>query len=146
MTIIDGVSSPEWFDGIEEIPFDSIGVEEQNENESPRPDPVGFSLEDAEVVKNVFACSQCEGGLQIVPMDFTIESDNNERWFVVCPDCGNIETIGRISKTTVAIRNERGVFDYPRVIRALPDLWGHLIPTKEESRQRIEKNLKELGF
>lgn len=137
-TIQDGVSSPEWFDEIEEIPFDTI--DEEQETYTPRPEPVGFTLEDAEIVKSVYACSQCEGELQIIPIDFTLA--DQERWFVVCPDCGNIESIGRISKTTVAIRNERGIFDYHRVIRNLPDLWGHLIPTKEA----IAQTIRELGF
>lgn len=130
--------SAEWFKNIPEIPF---GDDMQEENERVRPDPLGFTLEDAEIVKSIFACSQCEGSLQIVP-NFA----DNERWFVICPDCGNIESIGRISKTTVAIRNEQGIFDYPRVIRNLPDLWGHLIPTKEVLKNTIEKNLRELGF
>lgn len=138
-SIVNGVSSPEWFDEIEEIPYESDD-DPQEENQKSLPEPIGFLLDDAEIVKSVFACSQCEGGLQIVPMEFSTAEE--PRWFVVCPDCGNIETIGRISKTTVAIRNERGIFDYPRVIRALPDLWGHLIPTKED----IEKIIHELGY
>ena len=138
-TIQNGISSPEWFEEIEEIPFDTLGEEEQ-ENSTPRPEPIGFTLDDAEIVKSVYACSQCEGELQIVPVDFALADE--ARWFVVCPDCGNIETIGRISKTTVAFRNERGIFDYPRVIRALPDLWGHLITTKEA----LNKMIHELGF
>ena len=97
----------------------------------------GFTLEDAETVKGVYVCSQCEGELAVVPSFF-----DEELFLVICPEHGNIETIGRISKTTVAIRNEQGLFDYPRAIRALPDLWGHLIPTKED-RQQI---LQSLGY
>lgn len=129
--------STEWFESVPEIPYDSIENDIPEESERVRPDPIGFTLEDAEIVKNVYACSQCEGGLQIVP-NFA----DNEHWFVICPDCGNIESIGRISKTTVAIRNERGIFDYHRVIRNLPDLWGHLIPTKEA----IAETIRQLGF
>jgi hypothetical protein len=97
----------------------------------------GFTLEDAELVKSVYACSQCEGELTIVPSFF-----DDDTYFVICLEHGNIEQIGRISKTTVAIRNEHGVFEYPKVIRALPDLWGHLIPNK----QTIQEMIHQLGF
>ena len=97
----------------------------------------GFTFEDAERVVAIYACSQCEGDLSVIPIDW-----QEDLYYVVCPDCGNIEIIGRISKTTVAIRNERGIWDFPKVIRALPELWGGLIPTKEEH----EKTIHELGF
>jgi hypothetical protein len=97
----------------------------------------GFTLQDAEIIQSVYACSQCEGELAIIPDFF-----DNDNWLVICPEHGNIEIIGRISKTTVAIRNERGVFDFPKAIRALPDLWGELIPNTE-SREKI---IRSLGF
>jgi hypothetical protein len=111
----------------------------------------GFTLSDAEIVKNVYVCSQCEGCLEIVPVNF-IEPDG--RFYVICPDDGNIEQIGRISKTTVAIRNERGVFDFIPALKALPDLWGELYnaymktyhtPLREGETPQ-ERNLRELGF
>lgn len=98
----------------------------------------GFTLTDAETVCSIYVCALCEGDLSIVPADWG--TDNV--YFVVCPDHGNIEQIGRITKTTVAIRNERSVFEFPRVIRTLPEFWGTLIPTKED-RNKI---IKELGF
>jgi len=94
----------------------------------------GFTLEEAERVISVYACSQCEGNLVMVPSEW-----NMDTWLVICPDCGNVEQIGRISKTTVAIRNERGVFDFPRAIRALPEFWGSLIKDRKTM-------LEELGF
>lgn len=97
----------------------------------------GFTLHDAETVKAVYTCSQCEGELTVVPSFF-----EDDIYFVICQEHGNVELIGRISKTTVAIRNERGVFDYPKAIRALPDLWGHLIPTKQDRA----KMMHDLGF
>ena len=110
----------------------------------------GFTLVEAETIVAVFVCAQCEGGLQIVGNDYQLmheyniepAQDDDEYYFVICPDCGNVEQVGRISKTTVAIRNERGLFDFPKFIRALPELWGELIPTKED-RQKI---IKDLGF
>ena len=98
----------------------------------------GFTLSDAETVVGIYVCSQCEGGLKIVPVDW--EAGN--LYYVICPECGNVEQIGRISKTTVAIRNERGIWDFPIAIRALSDLWGHLI-AKKEDRKAI---LNQLGF
>lgn len=94
----------------------------------------GFTLSDAEIVKSVYACSQCEGELSIVPSFL-----DEDIYFVICLDHGNVEQIGRISKTTVAIRNERGVFEFPKAIRALPELWGEFIRPEKEM-------LKELGF
>lgn len=100
----------------------------------------GFTLSDAETIKGIYVCSQCEGELVIVP--FQWEQELSERFSVVCLDCGDVEQIGRISRTTVAIRNERGIWDYPKVIRILFDLWGELIPTPESR----EKMIKDLGF
>lgn len=102
----------------------------------------GFTLEEAERVVSIYACSQCEGDLRIIPSDWELAFAENELYYVVCPDCGNIEQIGRISKTTVAIRNEHGVFEFPRAVRALPDFWGELIPPKKQTSEIM----KELGF
>lgn len=87
----------------------------------------GFTFEDAEIVVAIYVCAQCEGKLEII-QEWYID----DLFFVVCPDCGNVERVGRISKTTVAIRNERGIWEYPVAIRALEDLWGHLIATKKD--------------
>lgn len=100
----------------------------------------GFTLTDAELVCNVYVCAQCEGDLSFVPCEW--DTELIYRWYVICPECGNVEEVGRVTKTTIAIRNERGIFEYPRAIRALPDLWGHLIPT-EQDRKVI---LSQLGY
>ena len=97
----------------------------------------GFTLEDAETVKGVYVCSQCEGELTIIPSFF-----DEAVYFVVCFEHGNVEQIGRISKTTVAIRNEHGIFQFLPACRALPDLWGALIPPKKT----VAQNLIKLGF
>ena len=92
----------------------------------------GFTLQEAETVQGIYVCSQCEGGLIIVPSFF-----DDELYFVVCPEHGNIEKIGRISKTTVAIRNEQGLLKFSSYIHALPDLWGELIerPSKDDMKK-----------
>ena len=109
----------------------------------------GFSLHDAEIVKAIYACSQCEGGLAVVPSFL-----DDDVFFVICPEHGNVETIGRISKTTVAIRNERGVYEFLPALRALPDLWGDLLdeymktyhtPLREGETEQ-QRNIRELGF
>lgn len=111
----------------------------------------GFTLEEAETIQGIYVCSQCEGYLTIVPeffkstADDAEEGEGEERYFLVCPDDGNIELIGRISRTTVAIRNEWGLFQYPHAIRALPELWGHLIPPPREKRS-VDEMKKELGY
>lgn len=109
----------------------------------------GFTLRDAETVKAIYACSQCEGELAIVPSFFS-----EYVFFVICQEHGNVELIGRISKTTVAIRNERGVHEFLPALRALPDLWGDLLNQYMESRHtplregetKQQRSLRELGF
>ena len=98
----------------------------------------GFSPTDAEIVCSVYVCAVCEGGL--IYVENFIAQDGTR--IVICPEHGNVESIGRITKTTVAIRNERSVFEFPRAIRALPEFWGELIPTKQDR----ERMIKELGF
>ena len=113
-------------------------------------EPEGFTLEQAETIVSVFACAQCEGELRIIGNDYDLckefkielSHDEGERCYVICPDCGNVEQVGRISKTTVAIRNEQGRFEFPKYIHSLPDLWGELIHTKEQRDEII----KSLGF
>lgn len=105
----------------------------------------GFTFEDAERIQGIFLCSQCEGYLTIVPTFQNEPDDESEkRFWLICPDDGNIELIGRISRTTVAIRNEQGLMQYGSVIRLLSDLWGHLIPVRE--KRSIAENMRELGF
>ena len=105
----------------------------------------GFTFEEAERIQGVFVCSQCEGNLVIVPTFQNEPDDESEkRFWLICPDDGNIELIGRISRTTVAIRNEQGLMQYGSVIRLLSDLWGHLIPVRE--KRSIAENMKKLGF
>lgn len=106
----------------------------------------GFTLEEAERIQGIYVCSQCEGHLTITPTFFQDEDveEGQERVFLICPQDGNIEVIGRISRTTVAIRNEQGLMQYPQVIRALPDLWGYLIPVREKKSE--EQLMKDLGF
>lgn len=94
----------------------------------------GFTLTDAETVCAIYVCSQCEGELATIPTDF-INPDG--LFYVICPDHGNIELIGRISRTTVAIRNERGIWEFPKAIRALPDLWGVLIRDRKTIMQEL---------
>lgn len=97
----------------------------------------GFTLDDAEIVQRVYVCSQCEGELSIYPTFL-----DPDLYVIVCLEHGNIERIGRISRTTVAIRNEQDVFQFLPACRALPDLWGYFIPAKREAKVI----LSELGF
>lgn len=96
----------------------------------------GFTEFDAKVVVADYVCSVCEGDLSIVPVEGRPER------LVVCPEHGNVESIGRITKNTVAIRNMRSATDFHKVIRNLSEFWGVLIPTKADR----ERTIKELGF
>ena len=113
-----------------------------------------FSLEQAKTIVAIYVCAQCEGELQITSSDWNLAIEDNVLFDVLCPDCGYIEQVGRISKTTVAIRREQGVHSFYRVVKTLPNLWGELLE-KYQAKYRIqpragetrrEANLRELGF
>jgi hypothetical protein len=100
----------------------------------------GFTDYDAHQVTAEYVCSICEGDLSV------IEQDGRPERLVVCPEHGNVEDIGRITKNTVAIRNANAAIHFRRVIYNLPEFWGVLIPTKAEVEARRNKSLAELGF
>ena len=80
----------------------------------------GFSPYEAELVVGSYVCAVCWSTLLI----FNVPGDYLR--VIVCPEHGNIELCGRVTKNTVAIEIERGLRNYHEVIRNLPDLWGHL--------------------
>jgi len=134
--------SAEWFDQIEEIPFPTSEVDIDGIE--------GFRMLEAERIKLIYVCAQCEGGLSVIPSWW-----DGDIWLVECPDDGNIETVGRISKTTVAIRHENAVNLYVPMIKKHLDLWGELYeryrdkltPVKvRPDEKRQDAILRELGF
>lgn len=95
-----------------------------------------FDQTEAPQVCREFVCGVCYGELSVV------FAKAHWRVFVVCPEHGNVCKCGRVTRTTVDIEYERSFSKFNSVIRALPDLWGSLIPP----RQSKEQNLKDLGF
>lgn len=95
-----------------------------------------FDQTEAPQVVREFVCGVCHGELTI------IFAKSHWRVLVVCPEHGNICKCGRVTRNTVSIETEKSLSKFNSVIRALPDLWGELIPP----RQSKEKNLRELGF
>lgn len=81
---------------------------------------IGFSEFDAGLVKSYFVCAVCWGELAIMKVS------GDRICIVVCPEHGNIELCGRVTRNTVSIEIERGYRQYHEVIRNLQDLWGHL--------------------
>lgn len=126
--IADGVSSQEWWDSIEPEPFGAMD------------DYEGFTDFDARAVIAEYVCSVCEGDLSIEYIEGRPER------LVVCPEHGNVESIGRITKNTVNIRNANAAIQFQRVIYNLPEFWGVLIPTPEQVAARRKKSLSELGY
>ena len=140
--------SAAWFQAVQEIPLpEAVELDDNN----PMASIEGFPLFEADRIVQIYACSQCEGDLVKVPSEW-----DPDTWLIECPDCGNIELIGRISKTTVAIRRERGVAEYYNYLRKHPDLWGDLLekyrtekikPVQvRDGETRKDATLRELGF
>ena len=80
----------------------------------------GFTGWEAEHVVTGYVCALCWSTL------LALKIRGDYMYIVVCPEHGNIELCGRITKNTVGIELERGYRLYHEVIRNLPDLWGHL--------------------
>lgn len=96
----------------------------------------GFALDEAERIQGVYVCSQCESELTIFP-EFIQSDDDEERFVVVCPQHGNIELVGAVSKTTVAIRNEWGLVHFREYCRNHSDYWGCLMDRPSIIREEI---------
>jgi hypothetical protein len=95
-----------------------------------------FDQTEAPQVLKEYVCGVCNSDLMIV------FAKAHWRVLVVCPEHGNVAKCGRVTRATVNIQMERAYSRFNSAIRALPDLWGELIPPK---RSR-EQNIKELGF
>lgn len=95
-----------------------------------------FDQWEAPAVVRDYVCPVCHGQLAefFVPL--------HSRVIVACAEHGNVTHIGRIMRSTVSIEMERAARRYPAAIRALPDLWGELIPPP----QTREKIVRDLGF
>lgn len=81
----------------------------------------GFEPYEASAIIKDFVCAVCWSSL------ITIQIPGDRIMIIACPEHGNIELCGRITKNTVSIELERGAKNYDKVIRNLHDLWGHLI-------------------
>ena len=92
----------------------------------------GFSPSEAYDVVENFVCALCWSSL------LAIHVQGDYLMLVVCPEHGNIELCGRVTKNTVSIELERGFENYHKVIRNLADLWGHLIDAGFEYENAIK--------
>lgn len=82
---------------------------------------LGFGPYEACNVVSNFVCAVCWSSL------LTIQVQGDRIMLVVCPEHGNVELCGRITKNSVSIEMERGARNFQKVIRNLSDLWGHFI-------------------
>lgn len=85
----------------------------------------GFEPAEAYNVIDNYVCAVCWSTL------LAIQVQGDRIMLVVCPEHGNIEQCGRITKNSVSIELENGAKNYHKVIRNLSDLWGHLIAQPE---------------
>lgn len=84
-------------------------------------DIIGFEPLEADMVMSQYVCAVCHSIL------LSFQWPNSTRKVIVCPQHGNVERCGRVTKATVKIEEERAYRLYHEVIRNLPDLWGALI-------------------
>lgn len=84
-------------------------------------DIIGFEPLEADMVMSQYVCAVCHSIL------LAFEWPGSNRKVVVCPQHGNVEHCGRVTKATVKIEEERAYRLYHEVIRNLPDLWGALL-------------------
>ena len=95
-----------------------------------------FDPFEAEQVVRDYACGVCYSQLT------QLYQPGDRRVLVVCPEHGNVTRVGRVMWATVDIRMAQAKFNFPHAVRALPDLWGELIPPKKSEKQIMY----ELGF
>ena len=95
-----------------------------------------FDPLEADHVVRDYVCAVCHAEL----IEFYIPGDR--RILVSCPEHGNVTRVGRVMRSTVSIEMENASRQYLPAIRALPDLWGELIPP----RKSMEESMRDLGF
>jgi hypothetical protein len=86
---------------------------------------VGFDPSEVDAITREFVCAICYSNLVEIPVSGAYLS------LIICPEHGNVELCGRVTRNTVSIDMERAKIEYDAVIRNLPDLWGELIPKQE---------------
>lgn len=92
-----------------------------------------FEIAEAEEISRGFVCAVCHGELAMFPVR------GDRKVILACEEHGSVARSGRVTRSTVSIYHERSLARFKEVIRNLPDLWGELIPSREQS-------MKELGF
>lgn len=92
----------------------------------------GFSPDEADAVKRDFVCAICHSELLVIQLDGQFQR------LLVCPEHGNVEDSGRVTRNTVSMEMERAKILYAVAIRNLPEFWGELI---EKRSNPIVENL-----
>jgi len=97
---------------------------------------VGFEPCEVNEVITDYVCPVCHGQLTAfnIPYERVI--------IIVCPEHGNVESIGRIRRESVSIDMERAFRQFDTAINNLPEYWGEL----KRNPQSAEQNLQDLGF
>jgi DNA-directed RNA polymerase subunit RPC12/RpoP len=81
---------------------------------------LGFEPHEVLIVLKEYVCSVCHGELKAIQVPHSRVS------VIICVEHGNVETCGRVMRSTVSIEIERGLLTYKQVVRNLHDLWPDL--------------------
>ena len=97
---------------------------------------IGFEPSEVDDVITNYVCPVCHG--QLTAFNVPIE----RIYIIVCPEHGNVETVGRVRRESVSNQMEQEKRQFDIVISKLPEFWGEL----KRPRQTQKKNMKDLGF
>ena len=97
---------------------------------------IGFEPWEVKEVTTDYVCPVCHQQLVAfnVPMDSI--------YIIVCPEHGNVESIGRVRRESVSREMEQAHRNFDKVVNNLSEFWGEL----KRKPQSVEENLKDLGF
>ena len=97
---------------------------------------IGFEPWEVKEVTTDYVCPICHG--QLVAFDVPMD----RIYIIVCPEHGNVESIGRVRRESVSREMENSLRNFDKVINNLPEFWGAL----KRKPQSEKQSLKELGF
>lgn len=100
---------------------------------------IGFSEAEYQRVIDKYVCAQCYG-------DLSISFAPNRKWYVFCPYHGNVEIVGRITKSWAEYIGQQWANEYLE----LRDKFDFILPAGEQranrERQSPETIIYELGY
>lgn len=80
-----------------------------------------FTQAEAPDVIQEYVCAVCHHDLEAVYLN------GESRVFIVCPIHGSVCQVGRITRNTVSIEDERAHLQFSHAVLMLPDLWPEVL-------------------